>query len=128
MNDGAPTEFLLSPGPSAEGDAIEAFRRILRGEAAVLLDRAMQPISELLAAGEGERISVRVLSVARSVRVEIRDDGAGVVLGGLRSHGSPVSHGWSPHLLSRVADRWGSVSGADGAWVWFELDLPRGGT
>jgi hypothetical protein len=30
---------------------------------------------------------------------------------------------WSPHLLSKVADRWGLVSGAEGAWVWFELDL-----
>jgi hypothetical protein len=133
MSDGAPTEFLLSPGPSAEDDAIEGFRRILRGETAVLLDRAMLLITELLAsgedlraAGEGQRLSVKVLPIARSVRVEIRDDGTGVVLGGLRLRAGPTSHGLSPHLLSRVSDRWGLVSGADGAWVWFELDLPRG--
>jgi hypothetical protein len=80
---------------------------------------------------------VKVLSTGRSVRVELRDEGSGVVLGGLRRHqgsGSPGqgsgslgqgSLGWSPHLLSRIADRWGLVSGADGAWVWYELDLPE---
>jgi len=135
MTDGGPpTEFSLSPTTSAEADAIEAFRRVLRGDATVLLDRATRLITELLASGEdlrpaaaGGRLSVKVLSIDRSVRVEIRDDGTGIVLGGLRRLQGPASHGWSPHLLSRVADRWGLVSGADGAWVWFELDLPRGG-
>jgi hypothetical protein len=29
-------------------------------------------------------------------------------------------------VLSRIADRWGLVSGDEGAWVWFELDLLDG--
>jgi hypothetical protein len=133
MIDRAPTEFSLSLSPSAENDAIDSFSRALGDEAAVLLDRAMLLINELLAIGvdppaadAGRRLSVKVYSVDGSVRIEIRDDGTGVVLGGLRKQRGPASHGWSPHLLSRVADRWGLVSGEDGAWVWFELDLSRG--
>jgi hypothetical protein len=137
MTDRASTEFLLSPTPSGELDAKEAISRILTDESAVLRDRAMLLISELLASGEDvrasgdNRISVKVLSATRSIRVEIRDEGTGVVLGGLRRHQGPSSHGrgshgWSTHLLSRVADRWGLVSDADGAWVWFELDVPQG--
>jgi hypothetical protein len=135
MMDRPSTEFRVSTGPSPEADAEEAFQRVLTGESAALLDRAMLLISELLASEEGSRsiggghgISLKVLSLARSVRVEVRDGGTGVVLGGLRKPHGPSSHGWSPHLLSRIADRWGLVSGADGAWVWFELDLPRGAT
>ena len=140
MNDRASTEFHLSPGPAGEVDAKDAFGNVLTGASAVLLDRAMQLLSGLVAGEEGlraggdvDRISVKVLSTGRSVRVELRDEGSGVVLGGLRRHqGSGSlgrgsgSIGWSPHLLSRIADRWGLVSGADGAWVWFELDLPQG--
>jgi hypothetical protein len=132
MSDGASTEFLLSPGPSAEGDVTDALRRALRGDAAVVLDRAATLITELLAsgdelraAGDGKRLSVKVLPVTGSVRIEIRDDGTGVLLGGLRRRHGLAARGWTPHLLSRVSDRWGLVSGADGAWVWFELDLPR---
>ena len=134
MIDGAPTEFLVSPSPSAEVDTRETLSRILTGEAGALLDRAMMLITELLASGEelrptgeADSLSVKVLSVAGSVRVEVRDDGSGVVLGGLRGLYGPATHGWSPHLLSKIADRWGLVSDADGAWVWFELDLPPGG-
>jgi hypothetical protein len=146
MKDRASTEFHLSPGPTGEVDAKEAFGKVLTGGSAVLLDRAMQLLSGLIASDEGFRaggdvdpISVKVLSASRSIRVELRDEGSGVVLGGLRRHqgsgslgqGSGSlgqgsgSLGWSPHLLSRIADRWGLVSGADGAWVWFELDRPQ---
>jgi hypothetical protein len=131
MVDGTPSEFLLSPGPSAADDAREALIGIIHGESAPLLDRAMLLVGELFAsledlhpAGEDGRISVRVLGNDGAVRVEIRDHGTGAVLGGLRKLRNPSSQGWSPHLLSRVADRWGLVSSADGAWIWFELDVP----
>jgi signal transduction histidine kinase len=132
MADEAPSEFLLSATPGAAGDAKEAFGRILRDDAAALLDRVMVLMTELLESAEGlgvrahaERIAIRVIRSSDSVRVEIRDEGTGMVLGGLRKVHGPASHGWSPHLLSRIADRWGLVSGAEGAWVWFELDVGR---
>ena len=133
MVDQAVHEFALHPSPSASTEAQETFSQILTGESTALLDRAMLLLSELLANEEGagatartESLSMKVVSSARSVRVEIRDRGTGMVLGGLRKHSRPASRGWSPHLLSRVADRWGLVSGVDGAWIWFELDLLPG--
>jgi hypothetical protein len=130
MADPAPIEFVLPVSPTAEVDAQEAFSRVLTGEATALRDRAMLLISGLLTSDEDppltgdESIAVKVISAPRSVRIEITDAGSGVVLGGLRRPRHPASRGWSPHLLSRIADRWGLVSGAEGAWVWFELDLP----
>jgi hypothetical protein len=128
----APDEFSLSASPTAEVDAQEAFGRVFTGERAPLRDRAMLLISGLLTNDEGsvvteggDRVSVKVISEPRSVRVEIRDAGSGVVLGGLRRRHGPTSRGWSPHLLSKEADRWGLVSGTEGAWVWFEMDLPE---
>lgn len=132
MVDRALSEFSLSASPTADADAQEALGRVLTGETAPLRDRAMLLISGLLTSEEGPAVtggnggvSVKVLSGPSSVRVEITDAGSGVVLGGLRRRG-PTSRGWSPHHLSKIADRWGLVSGADGAWVWFELDLPNG--
>jgi hypothetical protein len=133
MIDPAASEFSLSASPRAEIDAMEAFGRVLTEEAAPLRDRAMLLISELLTSeagvpgtsGDG-RVFIKVSSRTRSIRVEIRDAGTGIVLGGLRQQRGPASRGWSPHLLSKIADRWGLVSGAEGAWVWFELDLPTG--
>jgi hypothetical protein len=133
MVDQAVHEFALHPSPSAGTEAQEAFSQILTGESAALLGRAMLLLSELFSNEEGagtttrnESLSMKVVSSGRSVRVEIRDRGTGMVLGGLRKHSRPASRGWSPHLLSRVADRWGLVSGVEGAWIWFELDLPAG--
>ncbi len=130
MTDPAPAEFVLPVSPTAEVDAQQAFGRVLTGEAAALQDRAMLLISGLLT-GEEDRpltgdeiIAVKVISSSHSVRIEITDAGSGVVLGGLRKPRHLASKGWSPHLLSRIADRWGLVSGLEGAWVWFELDLP----
>lgn len=132
MTDPAPAEFVLPVSPTAEVDAHEAFGRVLTGEAAVLQDRAMLLISGLLTSEEDrpltgeEIIAVKVITSPRSVRIEITDAGSGVVLGGLRKPRHLATKGWSPHLLSRIADRWGLVSGPEGAWVWFELDLPLG--
>jgi hypothetical protein len=132
MIDRAPDEFSLQASPTAEVDAQEAFGRVFTGERAPLRDRAMVLISGLLTSDEGspateggDSVWVKVISGSRSVRVEIKDSGSGVVLGGLRRERGPTSREWSPHLLSKVADRWGLVSDAEGAWVWFELDLPE---
>ncbi len=131
MVDGTPSELLLSPSPSAPGDIREALAKSIPTDSAALLDRAMELIGELFAslgevrtAGGDDHIALKVLPVDGSVRIEIRDHGTGAVLGGLRKVHRPSSHGWSPHLLSRVADRWGLVSSAEGAWIWFELDAP----
>lgn len=131
MTDPVSMEFHLSPSPSGEFDAEEALGKALAGGSAVLLDRAMRLISPLVATNrvraKGDAtIAVKVFATARTVRVEIRDGGTGVVLGGLGRRDGSASDGLSPHFLSRIADRWGLVSGADGAWVWFELDLPGG--
>ncbi len=98
MIDRALTEFSLSASPTAEVDAQEAFGRVLTGETAVLRDRAMLLISGLLTSEEGptvtmgnDSVSVKVVSVPSSVRVEIRDSGSGVVLGGLRRRRGPTS-------------------------------------
>jgi hypothetical protein len=130
MSDPTSTEFSLSVSPTAEIDALEAFGRILADKTEPLRERAMLLISGLLTSEEGPggegTVSVKVISCPRWIRVEIKDAGTGAVLEGLRKHRQPASNGWSPHLLSRIADRWGLVSTAEGAWVWFELDHPRG--
>lgn len=131
MSDLEPTEFVLPVSPTAEVVAQEAFGRVLTGHAAAVRDRAMSLISGLVTSEDApptmsgeETIAVKVIPAPRSVRIEITDAGSGVVLEGLRRPRRPASRGWSPHLLSRIADRWGLVSGTQGAWVWFELDLP----
>ena len=131
MVDGTSSELLLSPSPSTPGEVRDALARSIPNEPAAQLDRAMELIGELFASlddvrttGGDDHIALKVLPVDGSVRIEIRDHGTGAVLSGLRKVQRPSSHGWSPHLLSRVADRWGLVSSADGAWIWFELDGP----
>jgi hypothetical protein len=133
VNDPASTEFVLPVGPTAEVVAREALSRVIVGEIAPLHDRAMMLISGLLSSEDGPPvttgsgvISLKVIPGSRSVRVEVTDSGSGVVLGGLRTARRPASGGWSPRLLSRMADRWDLVSGDEGAWVWFELDLLDG--
>jgi hypothetical protein len=132
MFDPFASEFSLSATPTVDIDAMQALGRVLTDEVAPLREPAMVLISALLTGEEGpslsggERVSIKVISRTRSIRVEIRDSGTGIVLGGLRKQRGPASRDWSPHLLSKTADRWGLVSSAEGAWVWFELDLPRG--
>ena len=71
------------------------------------------------------RVGVKVGADESSVRIEVRDAGSGFVLEALRQPSLTGRAGWSPHLLSSIADRWGLVSGESGAWVWFELDYPQ---
>ena len=94
-----------------------------------LLDRCVLLLSELFSGdglpGGAQEIVVRVSAEEQTVRIEVRDTGSGVVLDALRRPSSTGRPGWSPHLLSAVADRWGLVSGDVGAWVWFEFDHAR---
>jgi uncharacterized protein YhdP len=126
------SEFALTASPSVATEATHALGEALTGAGSSVLDRAVLLISELITNErgvrtfvEGDVLSLKVISADGSARIEIRDAGTGVLLGGLRTHHRSTSQGWSPHLLSQIADRWGLVSGADGAWVWFELDGPR---
>jgi hypothetical protein len=132
MADQAVSEFVLTAGPPAEKEAEDALGEALTGVGSSVLDRAVLLISELITNEhgvrtlvEGDVLSVKVISADGSARIEVRDAGTGILLGGLRGQHRPASQGWSPHLLSQIADRWGLVSGADGAWVWFELDIAR---
>ena len=132
MIDPAASGSSLSANPTAEIGAMEALSRVLTEEAASFRDRAMLLISGLLTSDDGPsatsgdgRVSIKVISGTGSIRIEIRDAGTGIVLGGLRKQ-RRASGDRSPHLLSRIADRWGLVSAPEGAWVWFELDLPTG--
>lgn len=133
MIDPASGQFSFPLSAMAGVDAREVVGQVLTEEIAPLRDRVTKLLSGLLESGGTPQliagddiISVKVITGPRSVRVEITDSGSGVVLGGLRRQRGPASQGWSPHLLSRTADRWGLVSGTQGAWVWFELDLPYG--
>ena len=133
MIDPVSGQFSFPLSAMAEVDAREVVRRVLPDEIAPLRDRVTTLLSGLLESGDtppiiggDEIVNVRVITGPRTVRVEITDSGSGVVLGGLRRQRGPASQGWSPHLLSRTADRWGLVSGTEGALVWFELDLPYG--
>jgi hypothetical protein len=78
-----------------------------------------------LESSEVPEIGVRVSADRGTVRMEVRDAGSGYVLDALRQPSATGRAGWSPHLLSSVADRWGLVSGDAGAWVWFELDYSQ---
>jgi hypothetical protein len=130
MADQVVSEFVLTAGPSAVKETQDSLAETLTGVDSSLLDRAVLLISELITNEQGVRtlvegdvLSVKVISADGSARIE--DAGTGILLGGLRRQHRPASQGWSPHLLSQIADRWGLVSGADGAWVWFELDIAR---
>ncbi len=133
MTEGSSGEFSVAPTSSAGAEAKEALVGLLEGEAEPLRARATLLLTELLivdrslgtAAGDA-RIAVKVIPGDGSVRFEVRDDGSGLLLATLR-RASKGTHGWSPHLLGRVADRWGLVSDDEGAWIWFELDVPRDG-
>ena len=115
--------------PEIDGTAVStgAFSALLDERSPEVRDRAVLLIKELLAGSAVHApdvcLGVRLISDRGTVRVEVRDGGGGAVLGSLRQAPDvPSAGGWSPHLLSSMADRWGLVSGSEGAWVWFELD------
>jgi hypothetical protein len=106
----------------------EAFEEILTEQPSWQRDRATLLITELLSGrpdvpAANERLTIRVFADVETLRVEIHDGGGGAVLRKIRHALDPSAGGWDPHLMNRVADRWGLVSDAEGAWVWFELSL-----
>lgn len=124
-------EFIFAPETGETSASTGRFSALLDRRFPEVRDRAVLLVDELLAgsavSAPDANLDVRVISDPGIVRVEVRDGGDGVVLRSLRqAPGLSSVGGWSPHLLSSTADRWGLVSGADGAWVWFELDTPRG--
>jgi hypothetical protein len=92
-------------------------------------DKAVLLITELLssrpsAAAAQERMTIRVFADPDTLRVEVHDGGQGSILRRIRQLPDASERGWNPHLMNRVADRWGLVSEEEGAWVWFELSQP----
>jgi hypothetical protein len=119
-------EFTWASLGSGEASARQALGGILPEGTEDLLDRCILLLSELFS-GDGlprrdPEVVVRVDSEDETLRIEVRDAGSGAVLDALRRPSATGRSGWSPHLLSTVADRWGLVSSDVGAWVWFEFD------
>jgi hypothetical protein len=123
-------EFTLARKRSDEGVVRDALSVILPDGASGLLDRSILLLSELFSRDNGfgglseAEVAVKVGAGNGTVRIEVRDAGSGYVMDVLRQPSPTGRSGWSPHLLSTVADRWGLVSGEAGAWIWFELDYP----
>ena len=132
MADPGSGEFTMPRTRSGEAEARETLGDIFPPGASGLLDRSMLLLSELFSGqrefggGIDHDVGVKVGTANGTVRVEVRDAGSGYVMDVLRQPSATGRRGWSPHLLSTVADRWGLVSGDAGAWVWFELDYPEG--
>jgi len=122
---------ILPAGPQAPSQA----RRFVSGALSAwkrsdLRERAVLAVSELVTNaflyGEGD--IVLVVTLGTFLRVEVRDEGAGVPA---QRHYSPTSTtGRGLHLVGHVADRWGTSAGAGngnegaGKVVWFEIDTP----
>lgn len=128
---GISEDFTFAPEFGGAAVSNGAFSALLDERSPEVRDRAVLLIEELLAGSAAHdaeaNLGVRLISDPGTVRVEVRDGGGGVVLGSLRQAPDVSSAGgWSPHLLSSMADRWGLVSGSEGAWVWFELDTIAG--
>jgi len=74
-------------------------------------------------AGSSQPVVLAVRIGAGTIRVEVRDGGAGFAPGTPKPRGA--DGGFGLFLVERMASRWG-VDTQDGTRVWFELDLPRG--
>jgi hypothetical protein len=124
-------EFTFDPPVEDTTESTVEFAALLGERSPDVRDRAVELIEELLAVSDVDdragRVDVRVLAEPGTIRIEVRDGGSGLVLGSLRrGPGASSRGGWSPPMLSAMADRWGLVSGSSGAWVWFELDTSAG--
>lgn len=78
-------------------------------------------IQHSLSARPGGTFAVRIIRRARSLRVEVQDQG-----GPWRPHVSPgVEHGRGLRIVSQLARAWGRNGDSRTGWiVWFEMDLP----
>lgn len=71
--------------------------------------------------GPDNTVGVRLCRTEATLRVEIRDHGAGFAPSP-RAPNHTLGSGWGLHFVSEVASRWG-VEIDDGTLVWFEVPL-----
>jgi signal transduction histidine kinase len=120
---------VLPPGPQAPSLARRFVAEALESwDQAVLRERALLAVSELVTNaflyGEGDIVLVVTLGI--SLRVEVRDSGAGTPA--QRNYSATSTTGRGLHLVDHMADRWGTTAagsernGGKGKAVWFEID------
>ena len=125
---------VLAAGPQAPSLARRFVARALDSwDQSSLRERALLAVSELVTNaflyGEGDIVLVVTLGVV--LRVEVRDDGAG--LPAQRNYSPTSTTGRGLHLVGHMADRWGTSAaaregnGRKGKAVWFEIDTPGPG-
>ena len=125
---------VLAAGPQAPSLARRFVARALDSwDQSSLRARALLAVSELVTNaflyGEGDIVLVVTLGVV--LRVEVRDDGAG--LPAQRNYSPTSTTGRGLHLVGHMADRWGTSAaaregnGRKGKAVWFEIDTPGPG-
>jgi anti-sigma regulatory factor (Ser/Thr protein kinase) len=119
-------EQVFASGPQAPGRA----RRFLHETLAAwgspdLAAEAELALSEVVTNaflhGRGD-ISLR-LTMTGVLRVAVHDSGPGRPA--LRQYSTTATTGRGLHLVGSLTDRWGTIAGDGGKWVWFELDLDR---
>ena len=122
---------VLAAGPQAPSLARRFVASALDSwDQSSLRERALLAVSELVTNaflyGEGDIVLVVTLGVM--LRVEVRDDGAG--LPAQRNYSPTSTTGRGLHLVGHMADRWGTSAvahegnGRKGKAVWFEIDTP----
>jgi anti-sigma regulatory factor (Ser/Thr protein kinase) len=128
---------VLPAGPQAPSLARRFVAKTLDSwDHADLSERALLAVSELVTNaflyGEGDIVLVVMLGV--SLRIEVRDGGAG--LPSQRNYSPTSTTGRGLHLVGHMTDRWGTSAegnagngarGAQGKVVWFEIDTPAPG-
>src|SRR3977135_191397 len=119
---------VLTAGPQAPSLARRFVARTLDSwDQSDLRERALLAVSELVTNaflyGEGDIVLVVTLGVF--LRVEVRDEGAGIPA--QRNYSPTSTTGRGLHLVGHVVDRWGTSTeaaegnGRKGKAVWFEI-------
>ena len=71
----------------------------------------------------GDRIFLRVSMNDTLVRVEVEDHGEASSKPHLREPDD--TGGWGLHIVSQLADRWGTQKTGSGNLVWLEIQIPK---
>ena len=121
---------VLAAGPQAPSLARRFVARALDSwDQSSLRERALLAVSELVT--NAFLYIVLVVTLGVVLRVEVRDDGAG--LPAQRNYSPTSTTGRGLHLVGHMADRWGTSAaaregnGRKGKAVWFEIDTPGPG-
>jgi anti-sigma regulatory factor (Ser/Thr protein kinase) len=119
--------FELAATPEA-GSA--ARRTLLAGNGALppsVRDDVLLLLTELVTnavrhadVGPDRLVRVELRQRSRTVRVAVRDEGAGFAQEATRRR-RDESGGWGLFLVDRIADRWAVIPTATGTCVWFEI-------